>query len=287
MPGVIAAYLVEGNGDYALIETGPTSTLESLFDGLRFLNVEPRSISHLLVTHIHLDHAGAAGMLINRFPHMQLLVHDVGAPHLIDPTKLLASASRIYGERMGPLWGEVVPVPESNIRVLTDSNRIAVAGRTLVAAYTPGHASHHVVYHDEVTGDLFSGDVAGVRLQGFDTVRPPTPPPDIDLSSWSTSLERIEAMHPSRLLLTHYGPHSDVDEHLHQTATRLHAWSEQVRRDFEAGMERDEVVRDLETFAQLDIAGSDDPSAAQRYELATPTYMSADGLLRYFRKRQQ
>lgn len=188
---------------------------------------------------------------------------------------------------MGPLWGEVLPVPEGNVHPLTDGETIAVAAHDLKALYTPGHASHHVVYWDRLRGDVFSGDVAGVRLQGFATIRPPTPPPDIDLAAWRESLHRIAALSPQRLLLTHYGQHNDVVDHLRETEARLEAWSEVVHRDFDAGLERDEAVHHLELFAQTDIAGADDPSAAERYELATPTYMSADGLLRYFRKQQR
>jgi glyoxylase-like metal-dependent hydrolase (beta-lactamase superfamily II) len=287
LPGVIASYLLEGNGEYTLIETGPTTTINALLSGLQHLNIDPRSIRNLLVTHIHLDHAGAAGVLIDRFPEMQLYVHEVGAPHLIDPSKLLASASRIYGDRMGPLWGDVLPVPERNVHVLTDGDRVTVGNHELQAVYTPGHASHHVVYRDETTKDVYAGDVAGVRLQNFDTIRPPTPPPDIDLGAWKDSLHRIAAMEPRRLLLTHYGPHENVEQHLQETASRLDAWSDVVRKDFDAGTERDEVVRHLQAFARMDVANSDDRSASERYELATPTYMSADGLLRYFRKQQK
>lgn len=287
LPGVIASYLLEGNGEYALIETGPTTTIDTLLRGLRYLNVDPRDIRNLLVTHIHLDHAGAAGVLIDRFPEMQLYVHEVGAPHLIDPSKLLASASRIYGDRMGPLWGDVLPVPERNAHVVTDGDRVTAASHKLQVVYTPGHASHHVVYRDEVTNDVYAGDVAGVRLQNFDTIRPPTPPPDIDLEAWKDSLSRIAAMDPRRLLLTHYGPHDNVEQHLQNTESRLDEWADVVRKDFETGTERDEVVQHLQTFARMDVAGSDDPSASERYELATPTYMSADGLLRYFRKQRK
>jgi glyoxylase-like metal-dependent hydrolase (beta-lactamase superfamily II) len=285
LPGVIASYLLSRDGDHLLIETGPSTTLGALLACLKHLAVEPENISKLLVTHVHLDHAGAAGTLIQRYPHLQLYVHEIGAPHMIDPSKLLVSAGRIYGDQMGPLWGEVLPVPEENVHALKDESAISIGDRQLTAVYTPGHASHHVVYRDGEGGDVFTGDVAAVRLQGFDTIRPPTPPPDIDLEGWRGSLDRIEAMQAKRLLLTHFGPQVDVNRHLQQTRARLKAWASEVEHRFAAGIDRDQIVRDLQAFAQTDIAGTDDPTAPERYELATPTFMSADGLIRYFRKR--
>jgi glyoxylase-like metal-dependent hydrolase (beta-lactamase superfamily II) len=161
MPGVIASYLLSGGGEYALVETGPSTTLAALADGLEQLGVSPEQIGTLLVTHIHLDHAGAAGVLVDRYPHMQVYVHEVGAPHLIDPSKLLVSATRIYGDRMDELWGEVKPVPAQNVHAVTDGDVVSAAGHHLKALYTPGHASHHVAYQDDATGDMFTGDVAG------------------------------------------------------------------------------------------------------------------------------
>jgi glyoxylase-like metal-dependent hydrolase (beta-lactamase superfamily II) len=288
MPGVIASYLLSGGGEYALIETGPTTTLGALTDGLEQLGVSLEQIGSLLVTHIHLDHAGAAGVLIDRYPDMQLYVHEVGAPHLIDPARLMVSATRIYGDRMDTLWGEVLPVPARNVHVLTDGDIVSVASRDLKTLYTPGHAWHHVAYHDDSSGDMFTGDVAGVRLQACDTIRPPTPPPDIDLDTWHESLQRIRDAQPSRLLLTHFGPHTDVSSHLDGTARRLDAWADVVGQEYAKGRARDHIVEDLSAFAGAEMATADaveDASSSLRYELATPTYMSADGLIRYFRKR--
>jgi glyoxylase-like metal-dependent hydrolase (beta-lactamase superfamily II) len=285
MPGVIASYLLSGGGEYALVETGPSTTLAALADGLEQLGVSPEQIGTLLVTHIHLDHAGAAGVLVDRYPHMQVYVHEVGAPHLIDPSKLLVSATRIYGDRMDELWGEVKPVPAQNVHAVTDGDVVSAAGHHLKALYTPGHASHHVAYQDDATGDMFTGDVAGVRLQGYDTIRPPTPPPDIDLGSWHESLQRIRQAHPSRLLLTHFGPQTDVGNHLDSTAQRLDAWAELVGREYQAGVEREAIVDDLRALAGEETSAADDPTTSLRYELATPTFMSADGLIRYFRRR--
>ena len=288
LPGVIASYLLQAGDERALIETGPGSTLESLLAGLREFDVAPESISKLLVTHIHLDHAGAAGSFIRRFPNAHLYVHEKGARHMIDPSKLLASAGRIYGDRMGPLWGDFEPVPQEKLTVLTDGDRIEVGNRRLSVIYTPGHASHHVAYLDEERELVFTGDVAAVRLQGLDHVRPPTPPPDLDLEAWDASLERIGALKPRSIALTHFGPFEDVDRHLEEARERLHRWGDIVREAYEQGEDRDEIVRELTERGNGEIEdGTDDPAATRQYELATPYGMTVDGYLRYFSKRAE
>ena len=287
-PGVIAVYLVEDAGERALIETGPTSTLDALLSGLEAAQVQPESISKLLVTHVHLDHAGAAGTFIRRFPQARLFVQEIGAPHMLDPSKLLASATRIYGDMMGRLWGHVEPVPETNLTALTDEDRVTVGNRELVALYTPGHASHHVAYHDAGRRAVLTGDVGAVRMQGADYVRPPTPPPDVDLDLWSRSLERIELLDPQVLYLTHFGPFSDVREHLRQARYRLFGWGEMVSRALERGQGRDEIVDNLRRQADPEIMQSaGDPSILKQYELASPYGMSVDGYLRYFKKQRR
>jgi glyoxylase-like metal-dependent hydrolase (beta-lactamase superfamily II) len=287
-PGVIAAYLVEDAGERALVETGPTSTLDTLLAALHGLDIEPDTISKLLVTHVHLDHAGASGTFLRRFPQAQLFVHEIGAPHMIDPSKLLASATRIYGDLMGPLWGEVEPVPEDKITVLTDEDAITVGNRRLTALYTPGHASHHVAYHDVDHDLVFTGDVAAARLQGVRYVRPPTPPPDIDLGLWSESLERIRRLHPRTLLLTHFGPSTEVDWHLQEAHDRLYAWAELVNRARRSGQDQPEIVDTLRLQGDDELLRlTNDASVLERYELAAPYGMSVDGYLRYLKKRAQ
>jgi glyoxylase-like metal-dependent hydrolase (beta-lactamase superfamily II) len=287
-PGVIGAYLIEDAGETALIEIGPGSTLETLLEGLREAGVAPQEISKILVTHIHLDHAGAAGSFIRRYPHAQLYVHENGAPHMVDPERLLASATRIYGDMMGPLWGEFLPVPEENVHVLTDGETIAVGNRTLTEYFTPGHASHHVIYHDADRGQVFTGDVAAVRLQGYGYVRPPTPPPDLDLEAWGESIERIRGLGPSSLYLTHFGPFTDVDRHLREASGRLLAWADVVRHAVEIGQDRPAIVDNLTLRGDAEILQeSRDAEAIRRYELATPYGMTVDGYLRYLRKREQ
>jgi glyoxylase-like metal-dependent hydrolase (beta-lactamase superfamily II) len=284
---VIASYLIDDAGERALVEIGPTSTLARLLAALESLSIPPESVSKLLVTHIHLDHAGAAGIFIGHFPQAQLFVHEVGAPHMIDPSKLLTSATRIYGDMMDHLWGAVEPVPADNVTPLTDGDTITIGNRKLTALYTPGHASHHVVYRDPARDAVFTGDVAAVRLQGLDYVRPPTPPPDLDIELWSRSLERLRALQARTLYLTHFGPFTDVESHLGQARERLYAWADLVAEAVDRGEEREQIIDGLQRHGDQEIIqATNDPSALERYELATPYGMTVDGLLRYFRKRQ-
>lgn len=285
-PGVIAAYLIEDAGEYALVEVGPASTLDALLAGIRQAGVDPAAISKLIVTHIHLDHAGAAGSLLQRYPHLQVYVHEVGAPHLEDPSKLLASAARIYGDRMGPLWGNVVAVPAAHITALADGDSMRIGHTKLVALYTPGHASHHVAYLDADRGEIFTGDVAAIRLQGFDYVRPATPPPDVDLELWTTSLDRLSERHPEVIHLTHFGSFTDVDPHLTAARAQLFAWAAFIEDLQTRGCDPDEMKAALKARADAEVLHAHhDPEAVRQYELAAPSGMSVDGYLRYFRKR--
>lgn len=287
-PGVIGSYLLEDAGESALIEIGPGSTLDALVAGLQEAGVAPEDISKILVTHIHLDHAGAAGSFIRRFPQAQLYVHQNGASHMVNPEKLLASATRIYGDMMGSLWGEFLPVPEENLHVITDGETITVGNRALTEYFTPGHASHHVVYHDPNRGHVFTGDVAAVRLQGYSYVRPPTPPPDLDLEAWGESIERIRHLQPTSLNLTHFGPFTDIDRHLQEASSRLLAWADVVAHAVDIGQDTAAIVDSLTIRGDSEILEeSRDAGAIQGYELATPYGMTVDGYLRYFRKRSQ
>lgn len=285
-PGVIAAYLLEDAGERALIEIGPTSTLDTLVQALRDMEVEPESISKVLVTHIHLDHAGAAGTFIRRFPQAHLYVHEIGAPHMLDPTKLLASAQRIYGDMMGPLWGDFEPVPEGKLTTIGEGDSIEVGNRQLAVLYTPGHASHHVVFYDRDRGGVFTGDVAAVRLQGYDYVRPPTPPPDIDLELWSESIDRVLDLHPRDIYLTHFGQFTDVASHMNEVRRRLYDWAGVIERAVESGQDRPEITDNLRLHADRELLElTSDARVLERYELATPYGMTVDGYLRYFKKR--
>jgi glyoxylase-like metal-dependent hydrolase (beta-lactamase superfamily II) len=260
---VIGSWLI---GD-VLIDPGPESCLETLLAGLD--GHEPRMIA---LTHIHLDHAGATGTLLERFPAAEVWVHERGARHLIDPAKLLASAGRLYGDDMQRLWGDVLPIPAERVRQLQ-------GGETLGGfrvAYTPGHASHHVAYLHEDSGTVFSGDVGGVRVAQEGPVLAPTPPPDIDLPAWRLSLEAIEAWRPTALAPTHFGRYEDVAEHLAQLRERLSEWERLALADDEA-----EFVRALGERMRID----GDPQAAVAYQQAMPADQSYAGMRRYLEKR--
>lgn len=285
VPGVIAAYLLEDSGERALIETGPTSTLGVLLDRLQDVGVEPGSISQLLVTHIHLDHAGASGTWIRRFPEARLFVHEIGVPHMVEPEKLIGSATRIYGDMMGPLWGDFEAVPEDRITPVTDGDVITVGSKQLAVLHTPGHATHHVAFLDQERGMVFSGDVAAVRMPGMQYVRPPTPPPDLDLEAWDRSLDRLRDLRPQSLNLTHFGPFADASHHLDEAQRRLHTWAEMVRDAVDAGQDRPAIVDLLALQGDRELAEeSGEAQTLRQYELATPYGMSVDGYLRYWRK---
>ena len=205
-PRVIATVVVHGPGGVTLIDPGPSTTLPVLTRELERAGIAMADVTSLLLTHIHLDHAGATGTLVRAHPRLRVYVHEKGAPHMVDPTKLLASATRLYGDDMDRLWGEVRPVPAEAIVALAGGERITASARDLDVAYTPGHASHHVSYFSADSGIAFVGDTAGIRVTPGGFVLPPTPPPDVDLEAWRDSLRRIEAWSPQTLFLTHFGP---------------------------------------------------------------------------------
>jgi glyoxylase-like metal-dependent hydrolase (beta-lactamase superfamily II) len=263
---VICAHELDG----LIIDPGPTSCMDTLLDALG--GQEPRA---LLLTHIHLDHAGASGALVRRFPQLTVYVHERGAPHLIDPSKLLKSATQLYGGDMDRLWAEVVPVPEDNIRALSGGETV----EGLRVEYTPGHASHHVTYFDEDAGDAYVGDTGGVRIPPSEFVMSPTPPPDIDLEKWNASLDLIEERAPQRLRLTHFGGFTNVGEHIAQLRGRLAAWSEVAKA---ADLDRFVQVIEAETRAS---AGDDD--TAESYFQAVPPDQAYLGLERYWSKKAE
>src|SRR4051812_46142580 len=213
---VIGAYEIDG----LIVDPGPASCMDTLLAGLA---EEPRA---LLLTHIHLDHAGASGSLVRRFPGLRVYVHESGAAHLVDPSKLLESAARLYGDDMGRLWGEVLPVPEESVVTLEGGESI----EGFRVAYTPGHARHHVAYLHEASGDAYVGDVAGVRIPPLEFTIPPTPPPDIDVEAWQRSLDLVAEWGASRLCLTHFGPAEDPEAQLERVRERLR-WLAELARD--------------------------------------------------------
>lgn len=288
LPGVIASYLVAGGDGLALIETGPSTTSETLLAGVRQAGYDPEAITHLLVTHIHLDHAGAAGSLLRRLPRARLYVHPVGAPHLVDPSKLLASAGRIYGDAMQRLWGEVLPVPAARLHALADGETVDLGRVRLQALETPGHAYHHHAYHDAERGLVFTGDVAGVRLTGVPHVRPPTPPPELDLPAWRRSLLRLRQLRARRLLLTHFGASDEPDWHLDDLLAHLYDWAGWLEARLRAGLDRERLVAELRARGDAELhALVGGPQLDEAFEAATNYPMSVDGFLRYFRKQAE
>ena len=229
-PGIIATAVLQGPAGVALVDPGPSTTLGTLEQELSQKGITFRDVRQLLLTHIHLDHAGATGTLVRAHPGIEVFVHERGAPHMIDPRRLIASASRLYGNDMEPLWGEFLPVPAERVRVLAGGETIAAGGRELQVAYTPGHASHHVSYFDGSGRVAFVGDTAGIRRTSSTYVMPPTPPPDIDLEAWRSSAERILAWDPDTLFLTHFGPLHGARTHFQELFERIAAWSRTVRR---------------------------------------------------------
>lgn len=256
-----------------LVDPGPESASRTLLDALG--DWRPRA---LLLTHIHLDHAGATGALAQRWPDLEVYVHERGAPHVIDPSKLLASAGRLYGEEnMKPLWGSVLPVPAERVHALSGGEAIPLSGGFRVA-YTPGHASHHVAYLHEDSGFAFTGDVTGVRIPPAGLTIAPTPPPDIDVEAWDASLERIAAWSPSRLGITHFGQVDDVPAQLDAVRSSLHELAELVRGSDAAAVEAAVHAR---------VGEAADPVTAEAYESAVPASHIFQGLSRYWRKRAE
>lgn len=268
VPGAIASYLLPGP-DLTLIEAGPASTTPALLANIRAAGFGPADITRLVVTHIHLDHAGAAGLLLRHCPRAKVFVHPRGAKHLIDPSKLIASAERIYGDQMQTLWGEIIPVPEDRVVIVNDGDMVG----PLQAIDTPGHAVHHHSYYDASTGTVFTGDVAGVRVDTTRYVRPPTPPPELDLEAWAKSIERLRRLSPRRLCLTHFGEHEDVAWHLDDLQARLNTWRDWLSADLSP--------RTLEEHE----VGLLSPDLAARYERVGTYQACVDGFARYFAKR--
>jgi glyoxylase-like metal-dependent hydrolase (beta-lactamase superfamily II) len=284
-PGVIATGVLVDPAGVAIVDPGPTSCLETLTRALAAEGVKIADVRVVLLTHIHLDHAGMTGTLIQQNPNIEVYVHARGAPHLIDPSKLLESAGRLYGSKMGSLWGAVLPVPAERVRVLSGGERLTVGSRVFDGEYTPGHASHHVSYIDRVAGLAWVGDAAGVRLGPSQSVMPPTPPPDIDLELWDGSLRRIRAWQPRQLFLTHFGVFDGVGAHLDDLAIAIREVAEMVRRSLEVSGGEDEQFAAFRQEIGRYIRRRMSEHEAIAYETAAPLRFNWQGLARYWRKR--
>jgi glyoxylase-like metal-dependent hydrolase (beta-lactamase superfamily II) len=281
-PGFIASYLVEDGGELALVEAGPASTLDALLAGIRAAGQDPADLAHILLTHIHLDHAAAAGQLARIAPNALVHVHPLGSWHLANPSRLLASAARLYGARMEEMWGTMLPVPAERIRTPKDGGAVRVGGRSLVALETPGHASHHFAFHDPDAGLVFTGDVGGIRLERAPHVRPPTPPPELDTPAWLASIARLRALEPRMLLPTHFGGIEDAAWHLDDLEARLRDWTRLAA--VHADADPAAFAADLRRRGDAELlAATGDADLVRRYAESIPYDMMAVGLQRQAR----
>ncbi len=282
--GTVAVYLLPCEDGFALIETGPASCLNTLKVTLQHLGFDLAELKHILVTHIHLDHAGAAGALAEA-TGAKVYVHANGAAHLHDPSKLMASASRIYGELMDSLWGKMTPIPRSRLEPLAGGETLRLSGLHIEVVDTPGHAYHHLAYL--VNGEaLFTGDAAGIHFAGSPVIRPALPPPEVDLEAWQDSIEHMLALKPQRLLLTHFGEVQDAETHLRQVPERNQRWAESILEGLRAG-ESDEVL--LERLKRLGdaelLANHTAKDIMRRHQLTSNYQMTVMGLKRYWQKQ--
>jgi len=282
---VIASCVLESETSVAIVDPGPSSAAKVLRSKLTSRGLSVADIDAILLTHIHLDHAGATGNLVRENPRIRVFIHPNAARHMVDPSRLIRSAARLYGNNMDRFWGEILPVPGSNLRILSDREVVHMAGRTLEVAYTPGHASHHVSYLDKAAGLAFVGDTAGIRIANGQLVLPVTPPPDIHLEDWYRSLERIQEWRPEQLFLTHFGPATGVTQHFAELRALLREWGELVR----SSLQNDETdAKRASSFARHVGAGlrhklSEEETA--RYTCAAALDLCWYGLARYWRKQ--
>ena len=296
-PKSIAAALLESENHRAIIDPGPESTLATLREQLRLHGLSVADLDAILLTHIHLDHAGATGALVRENPGLTVYVHANGARHLTDPAKLLASATRLWGDQLSILFGETLPVPPGNIRTMEGPQTLTLGTRKLDVVYTPGHASHHVSYFDADAGVAFVGDTAGIRIDNGPYILPATPPPDIDLPLWDESFASILARRPTRLFLTHYGYSDSPAAHIGEFRERLHHWAKGVEQALSAAAE-DPTAQDpdaraataMKMFIKRSRAEMDEklgPVEAEHHAFTGALDLSFLGLARYIRKRNE
>jgi glyoxylase-like metal-dependent hydrolase (beta-lactamase superfamily II) len=285
VPRIIATVVVAGPGGAALIDPGPSSTLPALRAALESAGIAVADLRAVLLTHIHLDHAGATGTLVAENPAIRVYVHEKGAPHMVDPEKLIASATRLWGDEMDRLWGEFRPVPQDALVVLKGGERISEGGHDLEVAYTPGHASHHVSYFSADAGIAFVGDTGGIRLQPGAFIMPPTPPPDIDLEAWRVSLGRIADWRADTIFVTHFGPHAPVGAHMAEMLSHLELTASLVK----ASLTRPGTDEDREQWVadelRRELRRRMSETEARAYEVAGRFDLSWRGLARYWRKK--
>lgn len=285
-PHIVGTYVLLGDQP-AIVDPGPSATLPALEAGLAACGLTVADLHTILLTHIHLDHAGATGTLVARNPNLRVYVHQRGAPHMVAPEKLIRSATRLYGDLMDVLWGEFLPVPESHMTILSGGETLRIGDRELQVLDAPGHASHHVVYYEAASGAAFVGDTGGLLQPGLTRPRPATPPPDIDLEGWRRTLDALLALKPEMLLLTHFGPTFDPQRHINDQWDVTLRWAETVRESLERGEDEESAVARLRALADSDLGHDASASEREQFNRAGPVALSWQGLARYWKKRAE
>src|SRR6266478_6202551 len=284
-PRSIAAALLESDGHRVIIDPGPESTLGTLRERLHARGISVAQLNAILLTHIHLDHAGASGSLVRENPRIVVYVHDLGAPHMIDPSRLLASAQRLWPDTLQQLFGDTLPVPKENLRILQGGEKLALGTRKVEVEYTPGHASHHVSYFDASENIAFVGDTTGIRIDNGPYILPATPPPDISLEIWENSFAAILARRPSRLFLTHFGYASNPAEHIDEFRRRLHHWAERAAEILKSSSDEAQAKQAFVARAQAEMQEQIGAEEADHHAFTAGLDLSFLGLARYLRKR--
>jgi glyoxylase-like metal-dependent hydrolase (beta-lactamase superfamily II) len=286
-PHSVAAALLESSGHRAIIDPGPESTYATLRERLHSRGLSVAQLDAILLTHIHLDHAGASGSLVRENPRLVVYVHTRGAPHMMDPSRLLASAARLWPDNLHQLFGETLPVPKENLRILEGGETLTLGARKLEVAYTPGHASHHVSYFDAAQGVAFVGDTTGIRIDNGPYILPATPPPDISLEIWEHSFATILARRPSRLFLTHFGYVENPAEHIDEFRRQLHRWAELAAEILRSASSESEAKEAFVSRAQAEMQERLGPAEADHHAFTAGLDLSFLGLARYLRKRAE
>ena len=284
-PRSIAAALLESDGHRSIVDPGPGSTLDTFRQHLQARGIGVGDLHGILLTHIHLDHAGGTGALVRENPRLAVYVHKNGAPHVMDPSKLLASAQRLWPNDLQRLFGEVLPVPAENFRILEGGETLTLGSRRLEVVYTPGHASHHVSYFDKKEGVAFVGDTTGVCIEGNSFVMPATPPPDIDLGIWDSSFAAILERKPERLFLTHFGYSDDPSEHIRLFRERLHRWAALAAENLRTAASDSAAMEGFMSATYAEISQHLPAGEADHYAFSAGLNLSFLGLARYLRKR--
>jgi len=286
-PHSVAAALLRSENHCAIIDPGPESTYATLRERLQARGLSVAQLDAVLLTHIHLDHAGATGSLVRDNPRLEVYVHTLGAPHMIDPSRLLASAARLWPDNLHQLFGDTLPVPKENLRLLEGGETLALGARKLEVAYTPGHASHHVSYFDAAEGIAFVGDTTGIRIDNGPFILPATPPPDINLEIWEKSFATILARRPARLFLTHFGYADQPAEHIEKFRQRLHHWAEIAADVLRSASSEAEAKQNFIARAQAEMQERLGPEEADHHAFTAGLDLSFLGLARYLRKRAE